>query len=440
MSNDEPGNLPIGREPAKSPAETQPDSSRELVIAVTQEGLLVDGDPEAVKGYLDRIKDAAGHLVDTAGITKGAIGNVAGLAVGAASVFAQNGQFVQFSAKSMEAIRTGNLIPGDAGFFRMTTVDDAGKFLQQLQWREVSLGPTQMLSVQMIAVQMALKMAIAEVNESVKRVEGKVDLIRKLVDSNRIGDIRGQHATVERMTRNLDKTGVLATTDWESIASLGPDLNIAVERLRAYVSSTLDDFDASKPIQERAEILRSAVEDKSLGETLNLLIIAEESLNKWQRLRLARVNDVEPQHRERVVADTFDLLATQVAEDGQLYVRASEVLDSYRRTNPIDGLRYWSVRDVAKHSAQLKQDLDAFAQARRHQLAEWQEVNTPGVLDAASHILDRASEFTDRALTVAHAGATNVYNYFAKDDAEEEKDAVPRAEGDGGGRHRLGDA
>ena len=46
--------------------------------------------------------------------------------------FAQNGQFVQLSARSMEAIRTGSLVPGDAGFFRMTTISDGGKFLQQL--------------------------------------------------------------------------------------------------------------------------------------------------------------------------------------------------------------------------------------------------------------------------------------------------------------------
>ena len=402
MSDDQTENLPGRSEPAG-----------ELMISVSREGVLVDGPPEAVAGYLDRIKEAAGQLVDIAGVTKGAVGTAAGLAVGAASAFAQNGQFVQLSGKSIEAIRTGNLIPGDSGFFRMTTVDSGGRFLQQLQWREVSLGPTQMLSVQMIAVQMALKMAIAEVNESIERVEGKVESVLKLAEADRIGDVRGQYAAVERMTRNLDRTGVLPATDWQSVAALGPGLIIVVEKLRAHVERTLDDFDDSKPVQDRAEVLKRAVEEKSIGETLNLLILAEESLNNWQRLRIARVKDVEPEHRQHVVDDASDLLATQVAQDGALYRRATEVLETYRKTSAIDGFRYWSVRDIAKHSKSLKADLDAFARARRHQLENWQEVDVPTVGDAASRVYEVASDHTDRALGVASQGFSKAYSFLS---------------------------
>lgn len=413
MSNDETDNLPVRR-------------SDELVIAVSEAGLLVDGDAEAVESFINRIKSAAGHAVDTAGITKGAVGNLTGLAVGAASVFAQSGQFVQLSAKSMEAIRTGGLIQGDPGFFRMTTVGSSGQFLQQLQWRPVSLGPTQMMSVQMIAVQMALKMAIAEVNESIKRVEGKVESVLKLAEADRIGDVRGQYSTVVRMTQNLDRTGVLPATDWESVAALGPDLIIVVEKLRAHVERTLDDFDASKPVQERADVLKRAVEEKSIGETLNLLVLAEESLNNWQRLRIARVQDVEPEHRQHVVDDAFDLLATQVAQDGALYQRATEVLETYRKTKAIDGFRYWSVRDIAKHSKSLKDDLDAFARARRHQLEEWQELAVPSVGDAASHVLGVASDHTDRAIEAAGQGISRAYNYFAGEGTEKTREAIRR--------------
>lgn len=396
----------------------------ELVVSVTREGVLVDGSPEAVQSYFDKLKAVVGHAIDTAGVTKGAVGNVAGLAVGAASAIAQNGQFVQLSAKSMEAIRTGNLLPGDSGFYRMTTVDDAGRFLQQLQWREVSLGPTQMLSVQMIAMQMALKMAIAEVNESIARVEGKVESVLKLAQADRIGDVRGQYATVERMTRNLDRTGVLPATDWQSVAALGPDLMVVIERLRAHVERTLEDFDESRPVQDRAAVLRRAVEEKSLGETLNLLILAEESLNNWQRLRIARVQDVEPEHRQQVLDDASDLLATQVAADGSLYRRATEVVDSYRHTNAIDGFRIWSVRDVAKHSKSLKDDLDAFARARRHQLEEWQEVATPTVGDAASRVYEVASDHTERALDAASEGFSKAYDFVSREGSKKAREAI----------------
>ena len=427
MSVDEPENPPVSREPSKFPVGPIGDGQTgELMISVTQEGLLVDGSPEAVQSYLEKIRSAAGQLVDTAGITKGAVGNLAGLAMGAASVFAQNGQFVQLSAKSLEAVRAGSLIPGDPGFFRMTTVGSGGQFLQQLQWRPVSLGPTQMLSVQMIAVQMALKMAIAEVNESITRVEGKVESVLKLAEAEWIGDVRGQYATVVRMTRTLDRTGVLPATDWDSVASLGPDLMIVVERLRAHIEKTLDDFDVSQPVQERAEVLKRAVEDKSIGETLNLLILAEESLNNWQRLRIARVQDVEPEHSQQVLDDAYDLLATQVALDGSLYQRAADILESYRQTNAIDGFRFWSVRDIAKHSESLKNDLDAFARARRHQLEEWKDVPTPSVGDAASRVYEVASDHTDRALDAAGEGVSKAYSFLTREGSKKAREAIRR--------------
>lgn len=423
----EPENLPIRRESAMLPTEIDDhDAAGELVIAVTQEGVLIDGEPAAVKGYIDRIKAAAGHLVDTAGVTKGALGNSAGLAVGGAAAFAQSGQFVQLSAKSMEAIRAGKLLPGDPGFYRMTTVDSSGKFLQQLQWRQVSLGPTQMLSVQMIAVQMALKMAIAEVNESLKRVEGKVESLLKLAQADRIGDVMGQYEVVDRMTRNLDRTGVLPATDWQSVAALGPDLITVIRKLRAYVEKTLEDFDPSKPVQDRADVLERAVEEKSIGGTLNLLVLAEESLNNWQRLRIARVQDVEPEHRHHVVKDAFELLAAQVARDGALYRRAIEVLETYRKTKPIDGFRYWSVRDIAKHSKSLQEDLDLFARARRHQVQDWQDVALPSVGDAAAYVLDVASDQADHALQAASQGFSKAYNYLAREGTEKTRQAVRR--------------
>jgi hypothetical protein len=48
-------------------------------------------------------------------------------------------------------------------------------------------------------------------------------------------------------------------------------------------------------VQERADKLREANEEHLLGETLSLLVVAEESLYKWQRLNLTRVESTEPE-------------------------------------------------------------------------------------------------------------------------------------------------
>jgi hypothetical protein len=104
-------------------------------------------------------------------------------------------------------------------------------------------------------------------------------------------DVLGTHLSIRRATDFLDKDGVLPDADWEALASLGPALNVTVEQLRNHVSRILDSFDPDLPVQDRATKLCAAVEGKQLGETLSLLVVAEDSLYRWQLLRLARVGD-----------------------------------------------------------------------------------------------------------------------------------------------------
>lgn len=120
-------------------------------------------------------------------------------------------------------------------------------------------------------------------------------------------------------------------------------------------------------------------------------------MNKWQRLRIARVQDVEPEHAQQV-DDAFDLLAAQVAEDGKLYTRAREVLDTYRRTDRIDGFRYWSVRDVAKHSRKIS--MPSPRRGVTNLMNGKRSVPLPS-RTRALHVIDVADEYTDRALGTA---------------------------------------
>jgi hypothetical protein len=67
----------------------------------------------------------------------------------------------------------------------------------------------------------------------------KCESVLKLVEANRVGDVRGHYAAVDRMVRNFDSTGVLTATDWDSIAPLLTDLEVVIERLRAHVHGRL---------------------------------------------------------------------------------------------------------------------------------------------------------------------------------------------------------
>lgn len=398
---------------AKKPTGNEPDAlpeleqhNGELAISVQPEGLLLGGDPTEIEAYVDRIRGLVGHAVDVAGVDKASLGNATGLAAGAAAFLGQSAKFVQLHPDSVKAIQKGQLIPGTDGFYRMMTRGADKKFVSQLQWKNANLTPARMMSLQMVAVQLALKSAIAEVEQSVRRVEGKVEEVLRLAHANRSGDVLGDRVTIDRMVAYLDRHGSFSDADWDAIAGIGPSLNRTVEQLRHHADRTLKAFDPAKPIQDRAEYIVNAVENNQLGETLNLLVVAQESLFKWQRLRLARVEATQPEHIQQVLDDARDLLARQLAEDGALFQRARDIVEAVAKTEAIDGLRFWSVGDLERNLPALREDLDRFAKVRRAQVQEWSEFKAPTALEGASAAVELVGEAGAKGLEAASEAAT----------------------------------
>ncbi|ORV73321.1 hypothetical protein AWC07_02670 [Mycobacterium gastri] len=335
-------------------------------------------------------------------------------------MLADSGKFVQLHPDSVNALRVGNWIPGTDGYFRMMTRGGDGMFLQQLQWAPTQIAPPQMLAVQLIATQMALRTAIADVEKAVRRVEGKVESVLNIAQATRAGDVLGNHLSIRRATDFLDTHGELPDADWDALAGLGPALNVTIEQLRNHVSRILDSFDSDLPVQDRAAKLCAAVDQKQLGETLSLLVVAEDSLYRWQLLRLARVGQKEPQHRQRVLDDLNELISHQLAEDGKLYREAKRLLDDFAKPAAIEGFRFRKVRELAKHRSHLRDELDQFAQARRHQIEEWSNVETPSVLDAAEAVIDAVADSALKAVGAAGQRLIRIGEYLT-DKAQAEK-------------------
>lgn len=305
--------------PDRLPAAVDSDA---VHISVQPGGLVVSGDPEAVEAYLSRLRTVAGKTMQVTGINRSSISNAASLLAGMAGILDDSGKYVQLHPDSVTALRVGEWIPGSEGYYRMTTRGTDKKFQHQLQWKSAQIAPPQMLAVQLIATQMALKTAVADVESAVRRVEGKVASILTIAQATRSGDVLGNHLSIRRATDFLDKHGELPDADWDALAGLGPDMNVTVEQLRNHIRRVLESFDPDLPVQERAAQLGAAVDDKQLGETLSLLVVAEDSLYRWQLLRLARIGQKEPEHRQRVLDDLNDLILHQLSEDGQLYREA----------------------------------------------------------------------------------------------------------------------
>ncbi|GAD82888.1 hypothetical protein [Nocardia asteroides] len=376
-----------------------------LAVVVEPEGLLVAGDPEAVESYLERLKSHGVELYHIAGVTPGSATGAASLSAGLGVLRAQHGTFVKLRPQDAAKMSKFGVMPGNGGYHRMSLTDGAGKIRAQLQWKPVSLAGTKALSLQMTIATVALQTAIAEATAAVERVEGKVEQVLDLVKASTSGDVLGQHAALIRIVRAFDESGVFPAADWDAIASLGPAAEVVVERLRAHIRSTLDGFDAGKPVQQRAEYLRDALEANRLGAALDLLVVAEDSLYQWQRLRIERVRNTEPQLLEPVIDGARAMLAEHLAADGRLLLQAREQLAHYAAIRPLEIARKISGSRLKRDMAQLKADLDGFAAARRSQVAGWQEHEDPRIGDALAEIGNRFKAFGD---SVRELGARGV--------------------------------
>lgn len=345
-------------------AELAPLQHGEVAIAVQPEGMLVEGGPDDVEAYVRWIQEGSNQAIDVSDLPAKKLFNVAGIAAGAAAIAGNSAKFVRLSPDSVKALAVGKRIPGTNGYFRMMTRGTDGRFLSQLQWKQTSINPQRLMSIQMIAVQMALTSAIAQVEDSVRRVEGKVEALLQLAEASRAGDIIGHNAAVNRSVNYLKKTNAIPDAMWDSVAGLGPTLAAAVEKLRSHVTRCIASLDPSLPVKDRAELLHRTVKDSKLQETLDLLVIAEETLYKWQSLLVARVGATEPEHLAQVISDSRELMTAQLAEDGKVYQQAKNAIDMVARTEDIDGFRFLSAQKLARDRQILREALDNFAGAR----------------------------------------------------------------------------
>ena len=301
-------------------------------------------------------------------------------------------------------IGKGGLIPAKGGYFRPTTVGPGGSFAGQITWKPTSLTPQRIASVQMIAIQVAITSALADVEKSIARVEGKGDDLLALAKAEVIGDVVGTHAYLGRLTDEVERNDALPTSDWEAVAALGPAIEQGLERIRAYVRATTAKLDPSASLSSRATTVETVAKDDRLGEAMHLLTIAEQTYLRWQNLRLRRVVDTEPQHREAVHRSVRAALAGQAHLDIELWDQIYQRLNGFEAVQPLEIGRFRSVAKLTENTRKLQADLDDFRRTRAQQIRDWERLDAPGVRDAISELGGRANNVLERGASVTSAG------------------------------------
>ncbi|MFC0315121.1 uracil-DNA glycosylase [Gordonia phosphorivorans] len=366
--------------PSREIAVPEPD---EVVVSAHDEGLLVYGDPRMVEQYLAQLSRATRDAVATPIKPKDLASVMANVAAGA-NIAAHRGSFVRLSPDSLKLLRAHGVVPGTGGYNRMFVHGGGGKIAGQLQWKTMPVGPSQAMAVQMFAMQMALKTAIASVEDAVKQVQNTVNQILRLVQADRVGDVVGHHRTLKRAVTDFEQYGVLLKADWDAVASLGPSLEQVVAKLHDHLRKTVRTFDANLQIGDRADSLRSAVSDADFGESLRLLIVTQDAMFLWQVLRIEQVRDTEPEKLDHAIRTARKTLLQHARDDEQLYRQASRNLEAVRKIKPLEAVRFPSTGKLRADTDTLHHDLDLFAQSRRLQVITWTPRTDPGLADAAA--------------------------------------------------------
>lgn len=382
-------------------------SDEMVTFTVTDTGVLVTGDSHDVASYVQHVR----NMVNSWGqpITVSEVADIAATATAAGSLVRAGGSYVQLSQRSMDLLAQHHAIPGQtAGFFQGAVRGGDGRIAGTLDFRLAKFAPSRAAALQLAAATAALRLAIAEVEQSVAGVEGRVDELVARARATDVGPVVAHHAVLSEMTKALDQNGSLPSTDWDTVKHLGANVPGAIETIRRFVVAQIEVLDPHAPAQDRARRLRRVVDGGQIGLMLQLLVLAEDSYYRWQRVRLERVRVSEPDHLGSVADRANAQLAADLTRDTQMAEQLATALIGYATQRPLERLHPLAARDLQDNLAVLRVDLERFAEARQVQIAEWTEMSRPSMGDAVRELRDIASGTGQRAIDQVRVIAAEV--------------------------------
>ncbi|MCB0963051.1 MAG: hypothetical protein KDA98_07080 [Acidimicrobiales bacterium] len=231
--------------------------------------------------------------------------------------------------------------------------------------------------------------------EAVERVERKVDVLKDLVEAERVGAILGAHRSLRRRAEQLDFTGTISDTDWYAIDDLGVEVEQHIEALRSFIRKRLQAAqDEGMGIADRRDAI-SYVED--LAETLKLLVVAQDNLFLFQQLRLFRIRDREPHLLEAAIAEANVLLESQRREDLQLLDAVRAIVTGRVEVKALEIHRFMSARGVIATAGTVDESLMAFSSQRTMSYERIEIPPVPGVADAVGELRGRGASLAGDA-------------------------------------------
>ncbi|WP_405178832.1 hypothetical protein OG225_33315 [Nocardia sp. NBC_01377] len=377
----------------------------DIAVIADEFGAVVVGDEALIAEFVDQWSS---DDPDTAiSIPDAPVSNVAGkVASSVMKTTAPATRYIQGSRIWENASRPK---PGTVVTFHKTTrAATTGKILSNPQ---VALAPVPGIG-QAVLAHMAVTAALEQLADRIEahldRIEDKVDDVLRLASAQRLGDVYGHRRILRRRVAEISAGAVLTETDWSSVAALGADLEVGVERLRQHAADLIAQLRPDDSADKRAEQLRSAVDKGMLGETLNLLLVAQQSLYLWQRLRLERTRLEEPDYLEQTVGSARATLREHIEADAELAGHLRTVLDRHAALRVSEVHRPLAGRTLARYRVPLARTLDAFIEARALQVESWNGVENASIRDALWVARGRTIDAANTGRRQISAGASAV--------------------------------
>ena len=321
-----------------------------IEIFTSGSGMIVEGSPTAVSVFVDQMLDAT---KEAGGRSRHFVADGLQVAANVAAFSQTHREYFEFSERALKLLKAHGAIATTDGNYR-SFVKKGVEFAGNLDWKPVNLGPEQALSLQAAAGQMALRAAIKEVTVALERIEGKIDKLADLAAAERLGAVVADRATLHPLVLRVRSSGKLSSTDWATVASLGPWIARDVETLRAYILRQLKDVKDSSFVRSRAGEAEDLT-DQLLKESLALLVVAEQNYHLWQELRLAHAVNHERAAVASVTSDIQDQLAALKRADQGLVDKIQDVADRLTSPTGYEGLAPFQKHRLRKHVGQLDQ-------------------------------------------------------------------------------------
>ncbi|MBD8505311.1 hypothetical protein HT102_02240 [Hoyosella sp. G463] len=360
---------------------------RSLEVVSGPEGLLVSGPESEVQTYTERVISEVPGSASAEVVPLRLLPAVPG----PRQLRRRSGAFLKVAPGARGILAARGVVPTSDGVFRSMLRGANAIRAAHLHWITSAISPRSIINAHATFSVMALRTAVRDTETAIDRVGGTADRVLALAEASRVGDVVGHHRALRRLVRTLDDTGVLTSADWAAVAPIGPMLEVTVERLRAHARRSLESIPPDGPVPDRSRLIATAIDDNRLGETLQLLLVAEGSVYMWQQLRTERVRQAEPEHLHSVVASSREQLKEHSNRDRDIVRALREQLASLGSVRVREIHRLGAAHRLRRSISQLQDDLEEFTESREGQLAGWLDDEDPALAAALNEMRKRAT-------------------------------------------------